>query len=202
MSDRNYDEALTKLLPPGPAWSRMTGSPGSAVLTAGANALSRIDALAERLLEEADPRTCMETFPDWLRVYGLPDECLEGLKDLSDERLRQALLLLIRRCGLTESFYKQLGAIFDIDIDVGSYDPFTTRSRVNDRLYGPQWGHAYVLVVRTNLETEKILFRTTSRVNERLASWGISFIECLVRKNSPAHAEVVFEYEVKNGNAG
>lgn len=202
MSDRNYDEALTKLLPPGPAWDRLTGSPGSAVLTAGANALSRIDALAMRLLEEADPRTCIDTFSDWLRVYGLPDECMEGLKDLSDDRLRQALLLLIRRCGLTEAFYKQLGAIFDIDIDVGSYDPFTTRSRVDERLFGPQWGHAYVLVVRTNLETEKVLFRTTSRANERLASWGISFIECLVRKNSPAHAEVVFEYEVKNGNAG
>lgn len=202
MSDRNYDEALTKLLPPGPAWDRLTGSPGSAVLTAGANALSRIDALAMRLLEEADPRTCIDTFSDWLRVYGLPDECMEGLKDLSDDRLRQALLLLIRRCGLTEAFYKRLGAIFDIDIDVGSYDPFTTRSRVDERLFGPQWGHAYVLVVRTNLETEKVLFRTTSRANERLASWGISFIECLVRKNSPAHAEVVFEYEVKNGNAG
>lgn len=202
MSDRNYDEALTKLLPPGPAWDRLTGSPGSAVLTAGANALSRTDALAMRLLEEADPRTCIDTFSDWLRVYGLPDECMEGLKDLSDDRLRQALLLLIRRCGLTEAFYKQLGAIFDIDIDVGSYDPFTTRSRVDERLFGPQWGHAYVLVVRTNLETEKVLFRTTSRANERLASWGISFIECLVRKNSPAHAEVVFEYEVKNGNAG
>ena len=202
MSDRNYDEALTKLLPPGPAWDRLTGSPGSAVLTAGANAFSRIDALAMRLLEEADPRTCIDTFSDWLRVYGLPDECMEGLKDLSDDRLRQALLLLIRRCGLTEAFYKQLGAIFDIDIDVGSYDPFTTRSRVDERLFGPQWGHAYVLVVRTNLETEKVLFRTTSRANERLASWGISFIECLVRKNSPAHAEVVFEYEVKNGNAG
>lgn len=202
MSDRNYDEALTKLLPPGPAWDRLTGSPGSAVLTAGANALSRIDALAMRLLEEADPRTCIDTFSDWLRVYGLPDECMEGLKDLSDDRLRQALLLLIRRCGLTEAFYTQLGAIFDIDIDVGSYDPFTTRSRVDERLFGPQWGHAYVLVVRTNLETEKVLFRTTSRANERLASWGISFIECLVRKNSPAHAEVVFEYEVKNGNEG
>ena len=202
MSDRNYDEALTKLLPPGPAWDRLTGSPGRAVLTAGANALSRIDALAMRLLEEADPRTCIDTFSDWLRVYGLPDECMEGLKDLSDDRLRQALLLLIRRCGLTEAFYKQLGAIFDIDIDVGSYDPFTTRSRVDERLFGPQWGHAYVLVVRTNLETEKVLFRTTSRANERLASWGISFIECLVRKNSPAHAEVVFEYEVKNGNEG
>ena len=201
MSDRNYDEALTNLLPPGPAWTRVTGSPGSAVLSVGATELARIDAIAMGLVKEADPRTCTDTLQDWLRVYGLPNECLKGL-DLTDEQYRQVLLLLVRRSGLTEEFYKQLGDIFDIDIDVGSYDPFTTRSRVDERLYGQEWGHAYVLVIRTNLQTEKILFRTTSRANERLASWGISFLECMVRKNSPAHAEVVFEYEVNNGNEG
>lgn len=202
MNNRNYDEALTKLLPPGPAWHRQIGTPGSAVLSSGSKALQRIDAISERLVEEGDPRTCVETFSDWLQAYGLPDTCMEGLSNLTDDQLRQALLLLIRRSGLTKSFYEQLGAIFGIDIDVGSYAPFTTRSRVDERLYGSQWGHAYVLVVRTNLETEKVFFRTASRAGERLATWGIAFIECLVRKNSPAHAEVVFEYEVKNGNAG
>ena len=61
MSDRDYDQALTNLLPPGPAWTRQQGSPGSAVLTSGANVLSRIDAIAMRLIDEADPRTCTET---------------------------------------------------------------------------------------------------------------------------------------------
>lgn len=51
MSDRNYDEALTNLLPPGPAWTRVTGSPGSAVLSVGAAELSRIDAIAMGLVK-------------------------------------------------------------------------------------------------------------------------------------------------------
>lgn len=195
MSDRDYDLALTLLLPPGPAWNRATGSPGSAVLTSGATQLQRIDALAMKLVEESDPRTCAETFEDWLRVYGIPDECMIGIEDLTDEQKRQALLLLVRRSGLTHDFYKQLGAIFDIDVDTGGYEPFRVTSRVDSPIYGTDWAHAYVIVVRTSLTSSKNLFRTTSRADERLASWGISFLECLVRKNAPAHAEVIFEYE-------
>lgn len=195
MSDRDYDQALTLLLPPGPAWHRMTGSPGSAVLTSGASQLQRIDALAMKLIEEADPRTCAETFEDWLRVYGIPDECMIGLDDLTDDQKRQTLLLLVRRSGLTHDFYDELGAIFDIDVDTGAYDPFRVTSRVDSPIWGTDWAHAYVIVVRTSLTSSKNLFRTTSRADERLASWGISFLECLVRKNAPAHAEVIFEYE-------
>lgn len=195
MSDRDYDLALTHLLPPGPAWNRATGSPGSAVLTSGASQLQRIDALAMKLIEEADPRTCAETFEDWLRVYGIPDECMIGIEGLTDEQKRQALLLLVRRSGLTHDFYDELGAIFDIDVDTGAYDPFRVTSRVDSPIWGTDWAHAYVIVVRTSLTSSKNLFRTTSRADERLASWGISFLECLVRKNAPAHAEVIFEYE-------
>ena len=195
MSDRDYDLALTYLLPPGPAWNRATGSPGSAVLTSGASQLQRIDALAMKLIEEADPRTCAETFEDWLRVYGIPDECMIGIEGLTDEQKRQALLLLVRRSGLTHDFYDELGAIFDIDVDTGAYDPFRVTSRVDSPIWGTDWAHAYVIVVRTSLTSSKTLFRTTSRADERLASWGISFLECLVRKNAPAHAEVIFEYE-------
>ena len=195
MSDRDYDLALTHLLPPGPAWNRATGSPGSAVLTSGASQLQRIDALAMKLIEEADPRTCAETFEDWLRVYGIPDECMIGIEGLTDEQKRQALLLLVRRSGLTHAFYDELGAIFDIDVDTGAYDPFRVTSRVDSPIWGTDWAHAYVIVVRTSLTSSKNLFRTTSRADERLASWGISFLECLVRKNAPAHAEVIFEYE-------
>ena len=195
MSDRDYDLALTHLLPPGPAWNRATGSPGSAVLTSGASQLQRIDALAMKLIEEADPRTCAETFEDWLRVYGIPDECMIGIEGLTDDQKRQALLLLVRRSGLTHAFYDELGAIFDIDVDTGAYDPFRVTSRVDSPIWGTDWAHAYVIVVRTSLTSSKNLFRTTSRADERLASWGISFLECLVRKNAPAHAEVIFEYE-------
>lgn len=195
MSDRNYSQALSALLPPGPAWNRQRGSPGNAVIEAAASALFKVDVFVDRLIEEADPRTCRAIFEDWLRVYGLPDVCMKYLDTITDEQLRQALLLLVRRSGLTKDFYKQLGLIFDIEIDTGSYEAFRANSRADERCYGPQWAHAYVIVVRTSLTSSKIYFRANSRANERLATWGIQFLECLMRANAPAHAEVVFEYK-------
>ena len=93
-----------------------------------------------------------------------------------------------------EAIYR-LTTIFDIDIETGSSDPFSVDSRVDARLYGADWSHAYVIVVRTSLTTNRAYFTAISRVDERLSTWGISFIECLIRKNAPAHAEVIFEYE-------
>ena len=120
---------------------------------------------------------------------------MQAVDDLTEAQMRQALLLQVRRSGLTKEFYRELGAIFDIDIETGSSDPFSVDSRVDARLYGADWAHAYVIVVRTSLTTNRAYFTAISRVDERLSTWGISFIECLIRKNAPAHAEVIFEYE-------
>lgn len=195
MLKRNFDELLTKLLPPGPAWHRKEGSPGNAVLKAGADQLQQVDAYADSLIEEADPRTAKQTFEDWLRVYGLPDDCMKYLDNLTERQLRKALLVKVKRNGLTAEFFKELGAIFDIDVNVGYYDPFRVNSRVDQRVFGTDWGHAFTLVITTDLQSQKDYFKTNYRANERLATWGIEFLECLIKANAPAHAQVIFRYE-------
>lgn len=195
MLKRNFDDLLTKLLPPGPAWHRKKGSPGNAVLTSGANQLQLVDSYADSLIDEADPRTASQTFEDWLRVFGLPDDCMKYLENLTERQLRKALLVKVKRSGLTAEFYKELGAIFDIGVDVGYYTPFRTNSRVDQRLFGPDWGHSFTLVITTNLQSQMDYFKTNCRANERLASWGIEFLECLIKANAPAHAQVIFRYE-------
>ena len=193
MSTNSYDEALTLLLPPGPAWSRTEGSPGNAVLAAGAKQLERIDSQANLLVRETDPRTAIATFNDWLREYGLPDECLSGL-DLNEEQLRQILMIKVRRMGLTKEFYKLIGAVFNVNIDVGQSEVFRVNSRVDQRVYGLDWSHAFVIIVDVHTDSIRYFFRANSRVNERLSFWGIDFFECLIRENIPAHAEVIFRY--------
>ena len=81
MLKRDFNDLLTKLLPPGPAWHRKEGSPGNAVLKSGANQLQQVDTYADSLVDEADPRTASQTFSDWLRVYGIPDDCLKYLEN-------------------------------------------------------------------------------------------------------------------------
>ena len=195
MLKRNFDELLTKLLPPGPAWHRKEGSPGNAVLKSGADQLQKVDSYADSLIDEADPRTAQQTFDDWLRVYGLPDDCLKYLENLTDEQLRRALLVKVKRSGLTAAFFKELGLVFDIDIDTNYCDPFRVNSRVDARLYGPEWSHAFVLVITADVNSQKDFFRVNYRANNRLATWGVEFLECLIKANSPAHAQVIFSYQ-------
>lgn len=195
MLKRNFDELLTKLLPPGPAWHRKNGSPGNAVLKAGADQLQKVDSYADSLIDEADPRTAQQTFDDWLRVYGLPDDCLKYLENLTDEQLRRALLVKVKRSGLTAAFFKELGLVFDIDIDTNYCNPFRVNSRADARLYGPEWGHAFVLVITADVNSQKDFFRVNYRANNRLATWGVEFLECLIKANAPAHAQVIFSYQ-------
>lgn len=195
MLKRNFDELLTKLLPPGPAWHRKEGSPGNAVLKSGADQLQKVDSYADSLIDEADPRTAQQTFDDWLRVYGLPDDCLKYLENLTDEQLRRALLVKVKRSGLTAAFFKELGLVFDIDIDTNYYDPFRVNSRADARLYGPEWSHAFVLVITAEVNSQKDFFRVNYRANNRLATWGVEFLECLIKANAPAHAQVIFSYQ-------
>lgn len=195
MLKRNFDELLTKLLPPGPAWHRREGSPGNAVLKSGSDQLQKVDSYADSLIDEADPRTAQQTFDDWLRVYGLPDDCLKYLENLTDEQLRRALLVKVKRSGLTAAFFKELGLVFDIDIDTNYYDPFRVNSRADARLYGPEWSHAFVLVITADVNSQKDFFRVNYRANNRLATWGVEFLECLIKANAPAHAQVIFSYQ-------
>ena len=195
MLKRNFDELLTKLLPPGPAWHRREGSSGNAVLKSGADQLQKVDSYADSLIDEADPRTAQQTFDDWLRVYGLPDDCLKYLENLTDEQLRRALLVKVKRSGLTAAFFKELGLVFDIDIDTNYCDPFRVNSRVDARLYGPEWSHAFVLVITADVNSQKDFFRVNYRANNRLATWGVEFLECLIKANAPAHAQVIFSYQ-------
>lgn len=195
MLKRNFDELLTKLLPPGPAWHRKEGSPGNAVLKSGSDQLQKVDSYADSLIDEADPRTAQQTFDDWLRVYGLPDDCLKYLENLTDEQLRRALLVKVKRSGLTAAFFKELGLVFDIDIDTNYCDPFRVNSRADARLYGPEWSHAFVLVITADVNSQKDFFRVNYRANNRLATWGVEFLECLIKANAPAHAQVIFSYQ-------
>ena len=73
-----YVGMLKELLPPGPVWPRGDSTSLYAMMfEVWAIELARIDSRANALITEADPRFAIETFPQWLEEWGLPDECLK-----------------------------------------------------------------------------------------------------------------------------
>ena len=196
MSRDVYRRAFCALLPRGDIWRHFhdAESTGGRLVDALSAEWARFDARLDRLIDESDPRTCQETFRDWLRVYGLPDECLLSIEGLTEDQLRQALLLKIDRQGLTEAFYKRFGKIFGVEITVAAPDPFRATSRADHRAYDEKWNHTFVFWVNVSSHGFVEEFKGTSRSNRRVREWGIHFIECFIRSHAPAHVAVLFRY--------
>ena len=187
--------ALKKLLPYGPAWEDEQSELMQAVLYLTAKELQRIDTDLARLIDESDPRTASVSLSQWFYEWGIPDDCLKMLEDVSVEQYRSRLIVKIRTLGLT--FQELLSVIAQISgiesVTAGRVTPFSVNSTVNDRIYGPNWIHA-VLVITASTDGVKY-FTADSCVDEHLAQWGNELFECLVRSVAPAHKVIVFQYE-------
>jgi hypothetical protein len=72
LSAEAYARQLKQLLPRGLLWRLDPGSWLSKLLLAISDELARIDGRAEVLVNEWDPRTAVETLPEWERIFGLP----------------------------------------------------------------------------------------------------------------------------------
>lgn len=91
---------MKALLPPGKLW-RMVASTLADFLLACAQELARVDARADALIEEADPRTTTELLPDFELDLGL---IASGT--LADRRAR-VIALLLRRQRVRNVDYQQ-----------------------------------------------------------------------------------------------
>lgn len=122
-----YVGMLKELLPPGPAWPRGDSTSLYAMMfEVWGTELARIDSRANALIKEADPRFAIETFPDWLVEWGLPDECLKlwGATDMPT--LRRLLLWKMTTVGAqNKQFFIDLAAMFGYSIVIDEFSNTT-----------------------------------------------------------------------------
>ena len=85
VSNDDYVQLLSALLPPGPAWSV-----DDVAISGIAPSLLRAHQRADELMQEIDPRTTAELIGRWERCCGLPDECIpsgtQTLRTLQDRK--------------------------------------------------------------------------------------------------------------------
>ena len=93
MTAEDYLKAMQALLPPGLAWLREDEGALTKVLRAAAKEYERIDAYADNVTEEIDPRTTFEMLSDWENALGLP-ECGLELGPLAERREAAAAKLI------------------------------------------------------------------------------------------------------------
>jgi uncharacterized protein YmfQ (DUF2313 family) len=185
----SYTAQLISLLPRGLAWPTRLDTVLWKLLRAIAEELARIHARLERLAWEADPRSTIELLPDWERVAGLPDACVNGTS--LNERRAAVSAKITNVGGQSRQFYIDLAKRLGYSITITEASKFTVQSRVNDPLSGAMW--AYVWQVNAPIATIR-RFTVGSYVNDPLASWGNETLECAIRRLKPAHTLVQFAY--------
>lgn len=198
---QEYVEQLKALLPPGPAWPRGDSASMFALLieTWGAE-FARVDARARALILEADPRFCQETFEDWLKQWGLPDDCIKLWSTVNNTTLRKLLIQKVTSIGgQTPKFFIDLASMFGYTIEIDEFRGYTVMADTLDVLAEELWPSTWEVNVLQTAGAKMTYHEVTGGVEEPLAWWGDALIECLIRRYAPAHTEVSFAYidEVK-----
>lgn len=196
-----YAAQLRQLLPPGAAWEAPEGGVLAGLLLGLGEEFARIDARGIDLLEEADPRSALETLPDWERVAALPDACT-GAPDTAAERQAALHQKLTRPGAQNAAAYVELAARAGFAIEIEEHRPLRSGFLAGARCNGADWAFAWTVRVRPfegYLEEASFLavFRAGSRAGDRVRGWGALDVECLIRRAAPAHTQVLFAYDVE-----
>lgn len=193
LTSTDYLQQLQALLPPGPAWSSDDASFMTRLFTSLAQELARVDGRVLQLVEEADPRTVAELFSDWERVAGLPDACAVAFG--GDQSVAQRRAALVGRLttlgGQSAAYYIGMAASLGYAITITEFQEHTVNDDVEHPLYGAAWAFAWQVNAALNTITD---ITVESTVEDPIAAWGNSLLECVIKRLEPAHTTVLFSY--------
>jgi len=190
-----YFEQLVSLQPPGMALPQVADSDWGLLLQGMAQEPERIEARAEDLVRESDPRLAIELLEEWERAYGLPDPCMLAGATLQERRA--ALLARLNDVGRQDiAYYRELADMLGYDVDIEEFRPFTCGESEcgGPDMCGPEamrhWWNITVYGPRL------VLFRCgESAPIERLGDWReAKDLECIIRRDHLAHDLVTFTY--------
>lgn len=194
---RSADQVLAEmlaLLPSGWAWPRDDRSLLAAVLRPMATGIAEVEAAAEAMMAEVDPRTAQAALVDFERLLGA-DPCGRDLTALPlPERRRVAHARYTARGGASRSYFAQLAADYGTPITITELVPSQIgRSAISDELV--TGSEAFTWVVTLPLGEWTVAKVGESAVGDRLYDFKLSDLECEIGRRKPAHTDALFYYE-------
>lgn len=206
-SGDDYAQALSALLPRGPAWPRDQGSVLMMLVRGLAETWGQLDGRAADLLErETDPRGTMELLEDWERAWGLPDPCVAEPLTIAD-RQKALVSKMTLEGGQSRAFFLALAASIGYEVQITEHAPFMAGvSEVGDtkddfgdwrwEVAPPEIRFLWSVAV-TGLRVT--WFRTgngggQSGIDPMVRIALATDLDCIFRRYKPAHTELVFDY--------
>ena len=191
-SAQDIHAGLISLLPTGWIWPRENSLLG-AVLQPAAVMLAEVEATAEAMMDQIDPRTATHTLEDFERVIG-PDLCGRDTATMSiAERQELAHQRWTARGGQSIAYFVALAASRGITITVEEVR--LTRAgiaRAGDRVVNHPSQFGWVITLP--LGNWRVARAGRAVAGDRTYEFDLSDIECDIRRAKPAHTEVYFRY--------
>lgn len=191
-ADIIHREALSHL-PPGWIWPRDPRSVIGALLRPLAERLADVEANAQAMMEEVDPRTAVLCLDDFERVLG-PDLCGRDTSTMTVAARQQlAHQRWTARGGQSIAYFVGLAAKRGVAIEIEECHPSQVGVfRADDELVNSP--EQFLWVVKLPLGDWAVFRAGENVAGDRLFDFALSDIECEIRRAKPAHTEVTFLY--------
>lgn len=193
---RDADQVLAgmlALLPSGWAVPHAPDSNLARLLRPLAARLAAVEASADALRAEVDPRVADALLPDYERVLG-PDPCDPAGPTTLSERRRVAHQRWTQRGDPSRAFFVALAASRGVEISIEERRPFKAGASKAGHRVAPRTAR-FFWVVRLPA-TRVIRFRAgASKAGQSLGAIVPTGAECPIRRFAPAHTTPVFFYE-------
>lgn len=188
----DYTVGLNRLLPTGAAWPRDASEPLQLMVAGLAQIWGDVvEANAALLLvTESDPRTTNMLLPDWERNWGLPDNCLPFPPTTISGRENALVARMTLLGSQNKNFFIGQATALGQNISVREYAPYMCGvSRVGDTRYAKPY-----------YSDDPVDFRWQCGDPINRFWWLVNMvhvltgIECIFRREKPAHTDIVFTY--------
>lgn len=182
----NHAELLKRLLPP------EAYDPNAPLLivelTAEGNALDAAQRSADKLLDEAFPKTAYSLLADWERNAGLSGAGLSV-----EQRRAQLDAKMNEKGNQSRGYFLAIAARFGFpNATITEYRRATCNSNCNSKLYGPN--DLFVWTIQLPATGGSFKATCNSNCDSPLQSWGHSLVEAAISEDRPAHTTVLFAY--------
>lgn len=180
LTDGHYLSLLRRYLPDGPIWPRSGDDSLSKLLHGLAAEFARVHGRGLDCLDEFDPRTATDTIGEWMRLVGVPNDCVVTVPATLAEKRALATAIYAARGGQSAAYFVAVAA------DLGVV------ATVDDHPYGLPFRAGYS---RTGdrLNTIASAFYWRVRYPAATPAATVQRLQCLVNKYKPAHTRVIFE---------
>jgi uncharacterized protein YmfQ (DUF2313 family) len=190
-----YDDMQKNLLPSGFAWIRDKITNIVKLIQARSAGYDAVDNRTHELVDEAIPSTTFELLPEWESVTGLPDPLIKLEEEQTEAQRRNAVLSkLVAQGSLSIPFLKQVALNYGYEIEIQEFSGGNGARCGVIRCGEPITYGEWMFVFNVISEDEyKIAARCgTTRCGDRLADYGDTTLQVVMRRHKPAHTLDVY----------